>query len=1319
MHYDNQQGLFEKLHSKMYLPLEPTSVTSDAMTEIELGFPAEISAERGGLPSLIAVPDESQCHDDKTTCDEVVGHGQHCHDYNGQQISVCDWNEIKYAPSPPKSCGLDCETISESVIEYLLERVRHVLVKVKARVLPICQTATASAGPTVMVTNTYVDTYGVYDRVRYSGTQIHVARLQWDALSAGSCKWCAGLLYEPNWCHCCARKIAQQSLRQCCNDISKDYAPEPLAAVPLYFYTPSPPTDNLVNRTRSRLVFATSDLLSLGHLAKLVITAKKQRTAVFLQQLKIVRVRPYFNLVDQRLGRASVMSGLTSSAVVPLTTRRPSEKREERTENVEQRKVQIDKRNSLYLQKNAVQGKEAQWALRRSFVVKVSLLEPLDTEDFVFLMSTDPGLVDLDQIAVHREPLDLLVLRQLAMLTKLGLIMMRPKHQRVKEELTSNTRNINHNSILITMRMYQLEGQSATDLESYPVRLVEVKCDKAQLSRSPAGPSSGTRFIVMMASTLLENRQAEKVHDDLCRRDKQLCRNFREMDLHCVQAMILSLDESKTHLQRQFSGKMLWDQYCLILYICFVPEYLVGRKEGGCTSKTSKTRKTAVTSTPKLGTIANFTREWSENAHNLIIPSPDAAGMLKHKAAGQLHDTLDAKGIFGQIYPDPGHWRHHRRHAILTTLENDTSVVNHAIQRHLTRQFYPDVDRFILFMDIDLDDIVIHSDNLKDDANHVKINMNILQKPGPYLSHTRDKVYFAPALRLLRRMINNQGVRMDPDEVDRVVLWRAPGNCDLSRDVISSASYLEDEMTYVHIPMGLLNLLVQPRPESTPFNSEWNNRILDVRQPAFDEVRDRVCCMMEYCRVLSKYFKNVAAPAQTSTDDVSKVIIRETESKRAKMSAHLEANLNTAKQSYSMHEFETLTGIGTILKCVVMLNELRTQNLWLMDHNCLIHSLNKKISFNLQSCWLEELGLRPANFCVTYMEKSKNQVTDKLSRLHPSYSPERAGIEVATCNVEMSTVLKLQVMTAIEAQTARWLDATTKDQSYKTVYTCFVPKCLEGRKEGGSTSKTNKDHHTSKTNDGCNVMVTVTCVTHHSLPLTVTATWSSVVYSDTVPTGAIIITSLASVAHSKSDASSKRASCTGITTKTWYQCLHRPANQPETDWMSRIMISLIRVSVSSTAIVLEYPLALASVCEFALQKKSALRGLACLLITSVSFPKPKGLTRKPTYLLIPKAIVSHKPLRDSEITSIQLDLHSRSKSHQLRDSESDIIFHSSVPHTPMSSDNILLSGRTETQVNNTNDFEEVRKLTERPISISSLIISETDAVFEVKWIFDL
>jgi hypothetical protein len=73
-------------------------------------------------------------------------------------------------------------------------------------------------------------------------------------------------------------------------------------------------------------------------------------------------------------------------------------------------------------------------------------------------------------------------------------------------------------------------------------------------------------------------------------------------------------------------------------------------------------------------------------------------------------------------------------------------------------------------MDVYLDDIIIYSETL-----------------------SKAKLRFiAPELHLLGRIIDDNGIRMDPDKVDNVLNWKTPTNRDLLRGFLGSVGYLFD-----------------------------------------------------------------------------------------------------------------------------------------------------------------------------------------------------------------------------------------------------------------------------------------------------------------------------------------------------------------------------------------------------------------------------------------------------------------------------------------------------------------------------------------------
>ena len=113
------------------------------------------------------------------------------------------------------------------------------------------------------------------------------------------------------------------------------------------------------------------------------------------------------------------------------------------------------------------------------------------------------------------------------------------------------------------------------------------------------------------------------------------------------------------------------------------------------------------------------------------------------------------------------------------------ALINHLFSAYIGR-----------FMDVYLDDIVIYSDTLEEHVEHVKIILNILKREQLYLS--KDKLRFLqPILQLLGHLIDDQGIRMDPDKVDSVLNWKVPTNRDLLRGFIGSVGYLADDIPNV------------------------------------------------------------------------------------------------------------------------------------------------------------------------------------------------------------------------------------------------------------------------------------------------------------------------------------------------------------------------------------------------------------------------------------------------------------------------------------------------------------------------------------------
>ena len=124
------------------------------------------------------------------------------------------------------------------------------------------------------------------------------------------------------------------------------------------------------------------------------------------------------------------------------------------------------------------------------------------------------------------------------------------------------------------------------------------------------------------------------------------------------------------------------------------------------------------------------------------------------------------------------------------------ALMNHIFSAHIGR-----------FVDIYLNDIINYSNTLEEHVKHVKLILDLLKKEELYLSCSKLQ-FIQPEMKLLGRVINDQGICMDTEKVDSVMSWKMPTDRDLLRGFIGSVGYffyLADDIPNVRIPMGVLS----------------------------------------------------------------------------------------------------------------------------------------------------------------------------------------------------------------------------------------------------------------------------------------------------------------------------------------------------------------------------------------------------------------------------------------------------------------------------------------------------------------------------------
>ena len=159
------------------------------------------------------------------------------------------------------------------------------------------------------------------------------------------------------------------------------------------------------------------------------------------------------------------------------------------------------------------------------------------------------------------------------------------------------------------------------------------------------------------------------------------------------------------------------------------------------------------------------------------------------------------------------------------------------------------------WMDVYLDDIIVYLNGLAEHAKHIKTVFNILRKEKLYLSEGKLRL-LCREIKVLGCVINDDGIRMDPDKVDQVMNWKAPTNRDLLRGFIGSVGYLADDIYRVHVPMGVLSAITR---DTVPFR--WT----ETEQRAFDQVKRHVHACAKHSRHPLDYSDN-ADPIWYMTD---------------------------------------------------------------------------------------------------------------------------------------------------------------------------------------------------------------------------------------------------------------------------------------------------------------------------------------------------------------------------------------------------------------------------------------------------------------------
>jgi hypothetical protein len=206
--------------------------------------------------------------------------------------------------------------------------------------------------------------------------------------------------------------------------------------------------------------------------------------------------------------------------------------------------------------------------------------------------------------------------------------------------------------------------------------------------------------------------------------------------------------------------------------------------------------------------------------------------------------------------------------------------------------------------------------------------LDILEREKLYLSEGKLQ-FLCKELRILGRVVDDEGIRMDPAKVDKILAWKTPTNRDTLRSFLGAVGFLADDIHDVRVPMGTL---AEVTGDTVLFR--WDH----TQQHASDEVKHYVASCAKHSWVPLDYSPG-AAPIWLMSDASGKgvacVIAQGQDWKTARIAAFYSAKLNPAQQNYPVHEQEMLAGLEGMLCHRDILQGAKF--IWLTDHKGLVH----------------------------------------------------------------------------------------------------------------------------------------------------------------------------------------------------------------------------------------------------------------------------------------------------------------------------------------------------------------------------------------------
>lgn len=313
-------------------------------------------------------------------------------------------------------------------------------------------------------------------------------------------------------------------------------------------------------------------------------------------------------------------------------------------------------------------------------------------------------------------------------------------------------------------------------------------------------------------------------------------------------------------------------------------------------------------------------------------------------------------------------------------------------QAVMNRVFAPHLRKFVT---VYLDDILIYSRNEAEHAQHVREVLATLRSHGLRAKLSKCE-FWRPEVKYLGHIVSKDGVRMDPQKVDKICNWPLPKDITELRAFVGLANYFRRFIAgFGSLSAPLTDLFSAPR-----LPKEWPQAALN----AFEQIKKRLTT--DVLLRFPDFSKPFEVVSDASLNGTGAVLLQE-----GRPVAFSSKKFTPAERNYSTGEQELLGVVHALREWRCYLQSAIPFTL-VTDHHPLTYLKTQAQISRRQARWIE--FLEQFHFEWQFRPGKLNVVADALSR-HPSLAST-----VLLCSLERSDSPSLRVRIAVATARDSW-----------------------------------------------------------------------------------------------------------------------------------------------------------------------------------------------------------------------------------------------------------------------------------------------------------